>query len=221
MLLWIVPQFENLFSADNAAKLPAMTVLVMGASHAVQDWGLVALVALLVGAVIIYQVLKRPAVRLAADRRLLTLPFVGEIVRKAETARFARTLGNLVDSGVPLHMALSISERTLVNRSMAVAISRVSVGLKEGGGLSGPLQQARVLPKIAVSFLRTGEETAQLGPMLGRLADVLDRDVRTSIDRFVAVMTPALTLIMAGIVATVIASIMSAIIGFNDLALGV
>ena len=71
-----------------------------------------------------------------------------------------------------------------------------------------------------MSFLRTGEETAQLGMMLNRLADVLDRDVRNTIERMIAILTPALTVLMGALVATVIASIMSAILGFNDLALG-
>jgi general secretion pathway protein F len=73
---------------------------------------------------------------------------------------------------------------------------------------------------MALSFLRTGEETAQLGMMLNRLADVLDRDVRNTIQRMIAILTPALTVLMGALVATVIASIMSAILGFNDLALG-
>jgi general secretion pathway protein F len=73
---------------------------------------------------------------------------------------------------------------------------------------------------MALSFLRTGEETAQLGLMLNRLADVLDRDVRNAISRIIAFMTPAITVLMGAVVATVIASIMSAILGFNDLALG-
>ena len=72
---------------------------------------------------------------------------------------------------------------------------------------------------MTLSFLRTGEETAQLGPMLYRLADVLDREVRNDVQRIIAVLTPAITVMMGGIVATVIASIMSAILGFNDLAL--
>src|SRR4029079_19627764 len=139
--------------------------------------------------------LRRPAVRLMADRRVLDLPLLGPIVRKAETARFARTLGNLVENGVPLHQALSISERALGNGHMAAAIRRAGVSMKEGGGLSGPLQQTRVLPPLAISFVRTGDETAQLGPMLIRLADVLDRDVRTAIDRLVSVLTPALTIL--------------------------
>jgi general secretion pathway protein F len=219
MLLWIVPQFETVFS-EGIDRLPPMTQLVMAASHATQDYGLYVLVALIVAPFVVMQVLRRPAVRLVADRRLLDLPLLGPVVRKAETARFARTLGNLVENGVALHQALAISERALSNNHMAAAIRRAGISMKEGGGLSGPLQQTRVLPPLAISFLRTGEETAQLGAMLIRLADVLDRDVRTAIDRLVSVLTPVLTIVMGAIVATVIASIMTAILGFNDIALG-
>ncbi len=219
MLLWIVPQFEQLFS-DAAGRLPAITVLVVSVSHATREFGLIAVVVLIVLGVVLRQIAKQPAVRLAVDRRLLDLPVFGIIVRKAQTARFARTLGNLVENGVALHQALLIAEKTLTNASMAAAIRKVGNEMKEGGGLSGPLQQARVFPAIAMSFLRTGEETAKLGVMLNRLADVLERDVRTAIDRLVSILTPAITVLMALIVATVIASIMSAILGFNDLALG-
>jgi general secretion pathway protein F len=103
---------------------------------------------------------------------------------------------------------------------MSESIDRVTRGLKQGGGLSGPLAATGLFPPMALSFLRTGEETAQLGLMLNRLADVLDRDVRNAISRIIAFMTPAITVLMGAVVATVIASIMSAILGFNDLALG-
>jgi general secretion pathway protein F len=136
-----------------------------------------------------------------------------------ETARFARVLGSLVDGGVPLPQALSISQRSFANSHLAQAVGRVAAGLKEGAGLSGPLSATGLFPPMALSFLRTGEETAQLGLMLGRLADVLDRQVRNSVQRMIAILTPAITVVMGAIVATVIASIMSAILGFNDLAL--
>jgi general secretion pathway protein F len=103
---------------------------------------------------------------------------------------------------------------------MAEAVDRVSAGLRQGGGLSSPLAATGLFPPMALSFLRTGEETAQLGLMLSRLADVLDRDVRTAIQRLITVLTPTITVAMGVIVATVIASIMSAILGFNDLAVG-
>jgi general secretion pathway protein F len=102
---------------------------------------------------------------------------------------------------------------------MAAAVGEVASGLKQGGGLSRPLAASGVFPPMALSFLRTGEETAQLGMMLIRLADVLDRAVRSTIQRLIGIMTPAITVFMGAVVATVIASIMSAILGFNDLAL--
>jgi general secretion pathway protein F len=219
MLLWIVPQFESLFTSG-ADKLPPMTVLVISVSHALRDYGLFALLGLVVAVLAAVQLFKRRSARHWFDRRVLGTPFFGSIVQQAETARFSRTLGNLVESGVALPVALSIAGRTLSNSYMAAAIHRVATGLKEGGGLSRPLAETQVFPPLAMSFLRTGEETARLGAMLTRLADVLDRNVRTAIDRLVSIMTPAITVLMGLIVATVIASIMSAILGFNDLALG-
>jgi general secretion pathway protein F len=219
MLLVVVPQFESLF-ADMGGKLPFMSQMVMGASNALRSYGWFALIALLVGGFALYRWLQQPQVRLMFDRNILRVPQLGELVRKAETARFARTLGSLVEAGVALPQAIGISQRTLSNTYMAKAVADVGEGLKKGGGLSGPLAQSGVFPKSAMSFLRTGEETAQLALMLSRLADVLDRDVRTAVQRLVAILTPAMTVIMGVVVATVIASIMSAILGFNDLALG-
>lgn len=219
MLLFVVPQFESLFS-DAGAKLPFMTQVVMAASHAVKDYGVVGLV---MGGVTVYLVMRwirQPAVRRVVDRQLLEAPIFGAVIRNAETARFARTLGSLIDGGVPLASALAIAQRSIVNRHMAEAVDKVSSGLRQGGGLSSPLAATGLFPPMALSFLRTGEETAQLGLMLNRLADVLDREVRNSIERMISILTPAITVAMGAIVATVIASIMSAILGFNDLAVG-
>ncbi|HVU19814.1 MAG TPA: type II secretion system F family protein [Rhizomicrobium sp.] len=219
MLLFVVPQFENLFT-DTGAKLPFMTQLVMAASHAVQNYGLVGAGLAAVAVFFLLRWAKQPAVKRVLDRQILGMPVVGPVVRNAETARFARTLGSLLDGGVPLAPALAIAQRSIANLHMAEAVDKVSSGLRQGGGLSSPLAATGLFPPMALSFLRTGEETAQLGLMLSRLADVLDREVRNSIQRIIAVLTPAITVAMGAIVATVIASIMSAILGFNDIAIG-
>ncbi len=128
-------------------------------------------------------------------------------------------LASLVEGGVALPDSLAIARGSLTNLYMAAAVGRVAEGLRQGGGLTEPLAATGVFPAVALSYLRTGEETAQLGLMLGRLADVLDRDVRVRVERMISVLTPLITILMGAIVATVIASIMSAIIGFDDLAL--
>ncbi|MFZ0267906.1 type II secretion system F family protein [Caulobacter sp.] len=218
MLLFVVPQFEGLFS-DQKAKLPAATQVVLGASHLVRRFGWAALVGLTVGGFAGLRWLQRPATRLVLDRNLLAVPRLGDLIKAAETARLARVLGSLVEGGVPLPTALGIAQRSLTNSHMAQAVARVNAGLKEGGGLTRPLAATGLLPPIAISFLRTGEETAQLALMLNRLADVLDRDVRVALDRFIALLTPAITIVLGAAVAGIIASVMSAILGFNDLAL--
>jgi general secretion pathway protein F len=218
MLLVVVPQFQVLFEGSDA-KLPFATRAVMGASGLVRHDGLLALGGVAVAAFGVRQWLRRPASRLAFDRLVLSAPILGPLIAKAETAAFARTLGSLVDGGVPLPTALGIARRSVSNSHMASAIAKAGGDLKEGGGLSGPLAASGVFPPMALSFLRTGEETARLGLMLTRLADVLDRAVRSTIQRLIGILTPAITVVMGAIVATVIASIMSAILGFNDLAL--
>ncbi|MDR3509122.1 MAG: type II secretion system F family protein [Caulobacteraceae bacterium] len=218
MMLFVVPQFEGLFS-DQQAKLPVATRLVLSASHLTRRYGWMGLAALTLLSVATWRWLKQPGVRLALDRALLGLPQLGPLIKAAETARFARVLGSLVEGGVPLPNALGIAQRSLANAHMAAAVARVTAGLKEGGGLARPLANTGLFPTMAISFLRTGEETAQLALMLNRLADVLDRDVRTALERLVSILTPAITIVMGAVVAGVIASIMSAILGFNDLAL--
>jgi general secretion pathway protein F len=218
MLLFVVPQFEGVFS-DNAARLPLATRIVMAASHAVRDYGLAALLVGSVLGVAAWRWLRQPAMRMALDRVLLSAPRLGPLIKAAETSRLARVLGSLVDGGVPLPTALAIARRSLANSHMAAAVERVTAGLKEGGGLTRPLAATGLFPTVAISFLRTGEETAQLPQMLGRLADVLDRDVRTALERFVALLTPAITIVMGLVVGGIIAAIMSAILGFNDMAL--
>ena len=218
MLLWVVPQFEGLFSQAQTA-LPPMTRAVMAASHGVQSYGLPALAVFALAGFGLTRSLRQPGARRALDRRLVAVPLLGPLIVAAETARFARVLGSLIDGGVALPDALGIARRAISNTYLADAVARVEGELKQGGGLTAPLAATGLFPRIAISFLRTGEETARLGPMLDKLSDVLDRQVRERVARLIGILTPLITVSMGVIVATVIASIMSAILGFNDLAL--
>lgn len=218
MLLWVIPQFEGLFS-DAGATLPFMTRLVMGISHGVRQYGLAALGLGGVAGFLIVRWLRGPAMRGTLDRWILGLPQVGALVTAGELGRYARVLGSLVEGGVPLPEALAIARRSLVNTHLSAAAGRVAAGVNQGAGLTASLAAEAVFPRAALSFIRTGEETARLGLMLSRLADMMDADVRARVEALIAILTPLITVIMGAIVATVIASIMTAILGFNDLAL--
>ena len=217
MMIWVVPQFEKLF-AGNEDRLPAASVFVMQASQLVRQDGLL-IAGLLVAFVVLARfLLARPAGRMLRDRTLLRLPLIGETIRRIESARFVRTLGALIEGSVPLPNAFALAQRTIGNRVMADSIAEVSEGIRKGGGLTAPLAATGALPRIAIGFFRTGEESSQLGPMLVRLADILDRDVKTRVDRVIKVATPLITVLLGAVVGGIIASVMAAILGFNDLA---
>ncbi|HSF11845.1 MAG TPA: type II secretion system F family protein [Erythrobacter sp.] len=218
MLLFVVPQFESLF-AGAADRLPAASRFIMGASQTLRSDGWWMVLVLVIAGFAVRQILRGPQARAARDRWILGVPQIGSLVRGAETARFARTLGVLVEGGVPLPSATLLAGRSIGNTHMAAAVREVAGGMKEGGGLTAPLAAADIFPKKAIGFFRTGEETSELGPMLIRLADVLDRDVKIQLQRLVGLLTPAITVILGAVVATIIAAIMAAILGFNDLAL--
>lgn len=218
MLLFVVPQFESLFGQAKG-QLPPASAFVMGASRFVRDWGWWMLAGLIGLGFVLRQLFARPAMRAVTDRFVLKMPQLGMLVRYIETARFSRTLGVLIDGNVPLPHALTLARRTVANCHIGNAIAQVAAGVREGSGLAAPLAAADVFPKLAIGFLRTGEETSQLGPMLGRLADVLDRDVSIRLQRLIGMLTPIITIILGASVASIIAAIMSAIIGFNELAI--
>lgn len=219
MMLFVVPQFENLF-ATAQGKLPASSQAIMTASRLLRDHGLLLLLALIGIGAAVRMLLRRPGMRLVIDRSVLRLPALGTLVRRIETARFTGALAALLDGEVPLPNAVAIASGTVSNRVMADAIGAIAAGIRQGGGLTGPLVQAAIFPDIAIGFFRTGEESSRLGLMLGRLSDVLNRDVKLRLARLIAIATPAITVILGAIVAGIIASIMSAILGFNELAVG-
>lgn len=218
MLLFVVPQFEGLFASAPPGKLPAASRIVMGASRFVRAQGLVILAVLAGAGIAARAALARPGGKVWFDRVILDLPQIGLLIRNIETVRFARSLGALIEGGVPLPNALALARRTLTNRHMSAGIGEVTDIVRQGGGLAAPLAERRVLPGMALSFISTGEETSQLGPMLARLSTVLDRDVKARLERVIAVATPVVVVALGALVAAMVASILSAILGFNDLA---
>lgn len=218
MLLWVVPQFEGLFD-EASARLPPATRMLLAVSHSVRDHGwefALAIAAAVAGA---ERLSRQPEVRRAIDAAVLRLPRLGALWTTLDVSRFARVLAALTAGGVALTNGVSLAGRTLQNRTLAESAERVSSALREGRSLSSAIAAEGVFPTTMLAFLRTGEETGSLGPMLDRLADVLERDGRLGLDRLLALLTPLITVAMGGMVAFVIASIMTAILGFNDLAL--
>jgi general secretion pathway protein F len=218
ILTVVIPEFKPLF-ADAGAKLPLATRIVMAIGDAVSAYWFPALIFLAALVVAGERVLRRSGIRLAVDRRLLRLPLLGSLIKKIEVARFARTLGTLLENGIPLPTALGITHRGFGNAALANAIQDVSKSLKEGEGLAGPLEATKLFPRASLHLIRVGEETARLGDMLERLATILERDVQRDIQRALTLMVPLVTVVLGMMIAGIIASILVAILSLNDLAM--
>lgn len=219
LLTQVLPQFVPLFE-QSGAVLPRPTQLLIAAGDAVSAYGLYALLALIVLALAAVQALKQPRPRLLRDRLLLRLPVVGGLSREVIAARFTRTLGTLLSNGVPLITALGIVQDAIGNLAGVAAVERATVSAKGGAGLSRPLGESGVFPARTIYLLRLGEETAQLGPMALRAAEIHEEKTRLGVQRLVALLVPAITVVMGVVIAGIVASLLLAMLGLNDLAAG-
>jgi len=216
ILTYVVPQFQTLF-ADMGQALPLSTAIVITAAEGIRDyfhWGLLILIGLL-----LYwrHLLSKPDMRLWWDRKRLSMPLIGAVSQRVDTARFSRSLGTLVQGGVPLLSALGIARETIANTCMAQAVGEATKSLKEGKHLAGPLLATGLFPSLALQMIQVGEETGQLESMLLKVADVYDREVSTSIQRALSILTPVLIVGLGILIAGIIMSILVAIMSINDI----
>ena len=205
LLVFIVPKFEAIFHDMLGDKpLPAVTTFVIAVSKFVQNHWLV-IVGLLLAAVAGYRFANRTARgRSTIDRGKLHVPLFGDVIRKTAISRFARTLGTLVTSGVPILQALSITRETAGNMVIARAISQVHERVKEGESIVQPLEASGAFPPMVVSMIDVGEETGQLSEMLLKIADVYDDEVDNSVAGMTAALEPIMIVFLALVVGTIV-----------------
>jgi general secretion pathway protein F len=218
LLNFVVPKFAQIFS-DPRMKIPAMTLMMLKASEYTRTYGLLAMgiVAALCFMLVLY--VRTPEGRNWWDGFRLKVPLLGDALRKAETARFARAMGTLVSSSVPLVQSIGIARGILNNQKMAATLERVMQGVKRGEGIAGPLMKAGEFPPLAGHLLTVGEETGHLDAMFHRMADIYEGETRTAIKRFTTIFEPLIILVMGLMVGSLILSLMLAITGINDVVL--
>ena len=215
---YVLPQFVPLF-AESGAELPTMTKLLIDFGAAMQVAGPWLLILALVLGVALRQALRNEGFRRPVDRFLLRVPVLGSMLRESLAARFTRTLGTLLRNGVPLIGALAIVTETIGNLAAVAAIQRASESAKGGAGLSRPLGESRIFPPRTLHLLRLGEETAQLSAMALKAAEIHEERTRIAVQRMVALLVPTITIVMGAAVAAIVGSLLTAMLGLNDLAL--
>jgi general secretion pathway protein F len=161
---------------------------------------------------------RKPEVRQALDRFKLRLPVLGNFLLQQEAARFSRTLGTMLKAGVPLIQATKSACSVIGNRYMAAGMDRAIEAVHQGVALHRALRKETVLPALALQMIAVGEEAGKLDRMLTRVAIMLERQIQSSIDRFMSALTPVLTVGIALMVGALIMPVMNAVLSINDLA---
>jgi type IV pilus assembly protein PilC len=213
LLVFIVPKFEAIFHDMLGDKpLPAITTFVIGTSNLVKNHGLVVLGAV-IAVVMGYKFIGRTrGGRFVIDSFKLRMPLFGDLNRKTAISRFARTLGTLVTSGVPILQALNITRETAGNAAIAAAISQVHDSVKEGESIVQPLEASRAFPPMVVSMIDVGEETGKLPDMLLKIADVYDDEVDNSVAALTSMLEPIMIVFLALIVGTIVLALFTPLI---------
>jgi general secretion pathway protein F len=160
-----------------------------------------------------------PQGRIGWDQFVLRLPIAGPLALQVETARFTRTLGTMLKSGVPMLGAMAVVGDMMSNLAVGSAVGRLADGVKRGGTIAAGMQEHTAFPPLAIHMVRVGEETGRLEEMLLKVADTFETDVRAELKRVLGLLEPAIILAMGVIVAFIVVAMLLAIFSINDVPL--
>jgi len=214
LLTFIVPKFQQIYADALPGKpLPAVTQFVIDLSHLLTSQWYIVIgggAALVVGFKVFSS---NPVGAVILDRIKLRLPVFGDLISKTSIARFSRTLGTLISSGVPILQALNITRETSGNHIVASAIGKIHDSVKEGESVVGPMEASGVFPPIVTSMVQVGEETGQLPDMLVKVADVYEAEVDNVVTGLTSILEPIMIVFLAVIVGTIVIALFLPMIG--------
>jgi general secretion pathway protein F len=216
LITFVIPRFARIFS-DMGQAIPLPTQIMLSTSQTVRSywWAGVGM------GVLVYFGLKAytrdEERKLRWDRFKLRWIAIGDLIKKVEVARFARTLGTLLQSGVSILPALNLVKEISQNQAISKAIAHIHDRLREGKGISKTLEETEVFPALAVHMIGVGEETGRLDEMLIKVAESYEENVQTALKRFVSLLEPLIILLMGGIVGFIVISMLLAIFSINEI----
>src|SRR3989441_5244036 len=198
MLTFVIPTFASMFK-NLGADLPLPTKIVLWLSNFVQSYILLILAGLAAGIYALRRYYRTEAGQMVIDALLLRLPVFGVLIRKVAVARFTRTLGTLISSGVPILEGLRITARTAGNKVVEKAVLTTRAVVTAGGTITEPLKTSTVFPPMVIQMINVGEQTGALDAMLGKIADFYDDEVDTAVGALTALLEP-LMIVFLGVV---------------------
>ncbi|MFV1979190.1 MAG: type II secretion system F family protein, partial [Myxococcota bacterium] len=204
LLVKVIPTFEKMF-ADFGGELPGPTKIVVAISNFMQEWIGIFLIGVTVAVIAFLQARKRSyKFRRATDAMFLKAPIFGSLLRKVAVARFTRTLGTMIASGVPILDGLDIVSRTAGNVVIEEALDKVRTGISEGRTIAEPLGESGVFPGMVVQMIAVGEETGAMETMLSKVADFYDDEVDAAVDALTAMLEPIMMVGLGGTVGSML-----------------
>jgi len=203
LMVFVVPKFKEVFAGMNM-KLPGFTLLVLGISELIKD-NILGTMGAMAAVVVVFMLAIRTKIgRLAWDKFQLKMPAIGPVITKVAIARFTRTLGTLVSSGVPILQALNIVKETAGNVVIANAVVKIHESVKEGETITAPLEGSGVFPPMVVSMVDVGEQTGAMPEMLLRISDNYDEEVDNSVAAMTSLLEPIMIVFLAVIVGSIV-----------------
>ncbi|MGB7406308.1 MAG: type II secretion system inner membrane protein GspF [Pacificimonas sp.] len=219
LMTFVIPKVVEQFDTMGQ-DLPLLTRIVIGVSDILTSYGLLMIVLMMAGGLLFGRLLQNEDFRLRFDRWLLRWPLIGGLIRDLAAARLARTLSTVVANGMPLLDGLAVTARTVRNRAVRAACLSVVDAVNEGGSLSAALKRTEIFPPLLVHMTASGEQSGQLDLMLSRAADYMEREFDAFTQRVLSLMEPLIIVVMGGLVAMIVLSILLPILQLNTLALG-
>ena len=208
LMLFIVPKFEAIFKDMLGGRpLPFITQMIMDLSRFIQGNFILIAVAIIVAVVAARFAMKMPGVAAAVDNYKLKIPLFGDMLTKTSVARFSRTLGTLVSSGVPILQALNITRDTAGNLRVSKAVESIHDNVKEGESMVTPMEASGIFPPMVVSMVQVGEETGQLPDMLTKVADVFEEEVDNAVSGLTSLLEPVMIVLLALVVGTIVVAL--------------
>jgi type IV pilus assembly protein PilC len=206
MLLFIVPQFENIY-ADLGGTLPLPTRMLLGASKALRTYWYIVLGLGIAFGVVFSRWKKTDSGRRQWDTFKLKVPVFGPLFHKTALSRFARTLAALLRAGVPILQSLDIVAETVNNELISMAITDVKMSVQQGESLARPLQNHDVFPTMLVQMLAVGEETGAVDSMLEKVADFYDDEITATVDALTSLIEPIMIAVIGGMVGAAVVAL--------------
>ena len=201
LLYWVIPTFEDMFKDFGGdAELPAITAFVIGLSNGFITWLPLILATIIGGSIAFTYTYRKPKGKEFFHRLMLTAPILGPVMRKIAVARFTRTLGTLLSSGVPILDALNIVSKASGNVVIEKAIVTTAEKIREGRTMAEPLLETKAFPPMVVQMIGVGEQTGALDQMLNKIADFYEEEVDVAVSALTSLLEPIMMVVIGGMV---------------------